>query len=183
MGTETFDELRATLGRLGRVFHLERQADSVRRAIDDTLGAVRASMAGRRPVRVLYLLDTNPPFTAGPGTFIDELITAAGGRNVFGDVGVNWPTVSIEAVLQREPDVIVWPRPGALPDEAKALRQLPGWSELAAVRSGRVLVVDRDLFNRPGPHIGVAASTLADWFLRLDDLAPLSTGSGRTDAR
>jgi iron complex transport system substrate-binding protein len=133
---------------------------------------------------VLYLLDLNPVFTAGPGTFVDDLITAAGGRNVFGDLPVNWPTVGMESVLQREPDVIVWPRRSeALSEGAEELRHLPGWSELAAVRGGRVLVVDRDLFNRPGPRIGLAARILAQGFIRLQDSAALSKRSETTDAR
>jgi len=179
LGTETLAELRGTLDRIGELLALPERSDSLGRAIDDTLAAVRRRMASRGPTRVLYLLDLDPLLTTGGGTFLDDLIRAAGGRNIFGDVTVKWPGVSVEAVVEHNPDVIVWPRPGGASAAIADLRRRPGWRDLPAVITGRVLVVDRDLFNRPGPEIGTAARRLAEGFLRLDRRATTPVGGAQ----
>ena len=71
-----------------------------------------------------------------------------------------WPLVSIEAILQRNPDALVIARhTGDQP--AVPWLDRPGWRELEAVRNRRYLVVDGDLFNRPGPRVAEAALQLA----------------------
>ena len=160
-GTETLGELHRSLARLGTAFGLERVADSLGRAIDDSLDAVRRLTLGRERPKVLFLFGIDPPFTAGPGTFVDDVLTIGGGQNLFGDVSIKWPVVSLEAVVARKPALIVWARPGTREQAIAALRSRRGWSSLRAVRAGKVIVVDRDLFNRPGPAIATAARTLA----------------------
>lgn len=107
------------------------------------------------PPRVLFVLADEPLITCGKGTFIDEIITAAGGTNVFGDVADSWPKVSDEQVLARDADVILCVEhvggdgtivPGRL-------KMRPGWDKLSAVKSGRVYAVDADLLTRPGPRL------------------------------
>jgi iron complex transport system substrate-binding protein len=100
-----------------------------------------------------------PPRTAGPGTFVAELIEIAGGRLAFPELGERWPEVSLEAILARQPDVLLVPvQPGGAPLDA--LARQTGWRDLAAVREGRVVGVDADLFTRPGPKLPEAARTL-----------------------
>ena len=88
------------------------------------------------------------------------MIEHAGGRNIFGDTARSWPRVSIEAILQRDPDalVIAHHAPGA---PGVPWLEAPGWRDLRAVRTGRVLMVDGDLFNRPGPRVAEAVRHLA----------------------
>jgi len=99
--------------------------------------------------------------TAGPGTFLDELIGIAGGQNAFADAPSQWPTVSLEAVLRRQPAIVIVPRGERGAERITRLRSTPGWRDLRAVRTGRVIEVDAELFNRPGPRVGTAAKTLA----------------------
>ena len=67
--------------------------------------------------------------------------------------------MSLEAVLERQPDVLLIPvEPGEAPLAALARRA--GWRELEAVRAGRVVPVDADLFTRPGPRLAEAARSL-----------------------
>jgi iron complex transport system substrate-binding protein len=107
-------------------------------------------------VSVAYVLSLAPPMVAGPGTFIGELIDIAGGENTFADVKALWPQVSLEEMLRRAPAALVIGRERA-GDPVPRMRELAGWRELHAVRSGRVLAVDVDLFNRAGPTIPRAA--------------------------
>ncbi|HSM36983.1 MAG TPA: cobalamin-binding protein [Longimicrobiales bacterium] len=143
----------ATVLRLGALLRLDDEAEALvartRRGLDDVRDAAR----GLPRPRVLYVLSVDPPMTAGPGTFLHEIIELAGGTNVFGDAGAQWPTVSLEAVVDREPDLLLVPvgEEGFVPLDR--LASLPGWTNLAAVRAGRVHPVDADRFHRPGPHL------------------------------
>lgn len=111
---------------------------------------------------VLYLVWHDPPMTAGPGSYLDDLVRAAGGRSTFGDQPTAWPTVSVEEILRRDPDWVVLAEGNpAAGQRLRWIRSAPGWRELRAVREGRVAVVEADLFNRPGPRVLEAARTLA----------------------
>ncbi|HEX6134320.1 MAG TPA: helical backbone metal receptor [Longimicrobiales bacterium] len=159
---ESVDEIRSMIERLGVLLGEPARADSLQRAIAAQLHAVRRSVAGRPVPRVLYLLSADPPMIAGPGTFVDDLITIAGGENVFADVGQLWPQVSLEEIVRRQPDVIIRPSDQSLDEPLAGLAGRPGWRELAAVRRGRVYAVDPDLYNRPGAGVGNAARGLAE---------------------
>lgn len=162
VGTETLGEMRETIHDLGRWLGLEGRSASLLQAIDETLAAVRASAAARgRTPSVFYAVWVDPQVTAGPRTFVSELIALAGGRNVFADAPVNWPTVSLESVIRRDPDLVIWPRsPESRPWRAM-VRDHPAWRQVRAVREARVLEVDGDLFNRPGPGLAEAARQLS----------------------
>lgn len=159
--SQTLADVRCTILHLGRALGLEAGADSLTRAIDGELEDVRRAVQGRPRPSVFYVVWFDPPMTAGPGTFIDELIHIAGGRNVFADAPSPWPTVSLEEVVRRQPAIVLVPRGERGAERSDRLRRAPGWRDLRAVRAGRVIDVDADLFNRPGPRVGKAARTLA----------------------
>jgi iron complex transport system substrate-binding protein len=161
LGTETIAELWDTIDSLGAHLGCRASADSLRRAIADTLAAVRSRPRHAAPVSVVYVVGLQPPIAAGPGTFIDDLIGVAGGRNVLADAPTSWPTVAMETLVQRNPDLVIWPVDPAERVRPSTLRAMPPWATLPAVRAGRVLLVDRDLFDRPGPRLGRAARALA----------------------
>ncbi len=131
-------------------------ADSLRR----TFAAIKASVAGQRAPRVFYVVFNNPPMTTGPGTFIAQILSLAGGDNIFADAITNWPTIPIEELVRRDPDVIVLPVGEMQTSPATRLQALPGWRDLRAVREGHVVTIDADLASRPGPNMGRAAVTL-----------------------
>jgi iron complex transport system substrate-binding protein len=158
---ETLEENDRSIAALGRLLGLEPQADSLRAALDAQLGEVRRSVAGRPRLRVLYAVGTEPPVAAGAGTFIDELITIAGGENIAADVTGRWPQVSLEEVLRRDPDRIILALGGADVRAAERVARLPGWRDLRAVRQGQLHVVDADRMNRSGPYVADAARILA----------------------
>ena len=153
-------DTRSHLRRLGTLLGRAERAAALVESIDLAIENVAAAVRGREPVDVYYSVWHDPPQTTGPGTFIDEVIEHAGGRNIFGDTARSWPRVSIEAILQRDPDALVIARhaPGA---PGVPWLEAPGWRDLRAVRTGRVLMVDGDLFNRPGPRVAEAVRHLA----------------------
>ena len=140
--------------RLGRLVGAEARADSLVGAIRARMGDVRKRVAGRPAPRVLFLVWAEPPFTTGPGTYADEVIRSAGGRNVFFDMRESWGEVSLESIIDRDPDWVV----AGVPAETLERTRL---GALDAVREGRVLTVDPDLFHRPGPRVADAIEILA----------------------
>jgi iron complex transport system substrate-binding protein len=105
--------------RIGDIFHIVTllgavtgrgaAADSLVRSLRSQLDDVRRSVAGLPRVRTVYILGGSPPWVAGPGTYIDELITLAGGVNVFSDLGTKYASVSPEELVARHIDVVLTP--------------------------------------------------------------------------
>lgn len=159
--TQDTADVFANVARLGHLTGRDRAADSLARRIRAGLDSVRASVAGLPRPTVLYVVGTDPAMTAGPGTFVSELIGVAGGRNAFSDVRQEWPQISREEIVRRRPETVILPVDAGI-DSAAALARLdaPGWRELGAVRRGEVRVVDGELLNRPGPRIAEAARAL-----------------------
>ena len=156
---DTADAVRS-ITLLGKALALEARAESLAGAVRATMDSVhRASSAAAR-VRVFYVVGADPPLTVGPGTFIDQLLGIAGATNIFRDADTRWPSVSLEQVLARNPDVVILPSDAA-PGVTERLRALPGWRDLDALARDCVLLVDADLANRPGPRMGEAARAFA----------------------
>ncbi|QDT90965.1 ABC transporter substrate-binding protein [Gimesia algae] len=108
--------------------------------------------------RVFYQVWDQPLMTAGPESFIGELITMVGGENIYSDVKIAYPQVSEETLIVRNPDVILLPglknNPQADPSEAIAtLKQRPGWKKMNAVKNQRIYIIEDDLISRPGPRV------------------------------
>jgi iron complex transport system substrate-binding protein len=129
-----------------------------------------------RRVRVYYDVWADPPITIGRGSFLDSLVTLAGGVNVFGELERAAPQVGLETIVQKDPDVVVHPvsrLPGAAVSRPG---ERPGWDLVRAVAEGRVVTVDADLLGRLGPRIGHAAGELAQTLWPEMRVPALSTG-------
>jgi iron complex transport system substrate-binding protein len=90
--------------------------------------------------------------TGGPQSFLDDLVTKAGGINLGGVARVEWPVVSAATLRRLDPDVIVIAR---YPESAtrESLLARVGWHGIAAVRSGRVVEMDPGTIKRPGAGV------------------------------
>lgn len=161
VATEDTADVFRSIANLGALTGEARAADSLAASIRAELDAVRASVAGKARPSVFYLVWNDPPMTAGPRTFVAELIGVAGGQTVFPDVEALWPQVAMEEIVRRQPDVVVVPVGEAGAAKVEELRAASGWRELSAFREGRAVTVPTEVLNRPGPKIGEAARLLA----------------------
>lgn len=147
---ETMDTVRL-LGRLtGARSAAESVASSMERRVDEVRRRVASLGEDDRPV-VYYEIWNDPLMTAGPGTFVHELITLAGGRNMAEYAGQLYPQVSLETIVAADPQVIICPY--ADTGGLENFRARKGWAAIRAVREGKVFVVTDDLVSRPGPRI------------------------------
>lgn len=123
------------------------------------IDAVRAKAATVKKKRVFHEVDASDPtklFTAGPGSFIHELIELAGGINVAERAPSPFPQLSAEEVIRADPEVIVLGDAsyGTTVEEVLAR---PGWAAITAVKTRRVIPVDANLMHRAGPRLPQAA--------------------------
>jgi iron complex transport system substrate-binding protein len=158
-GAETIEDAFQIAYDLGRLLGREAAADSTVAAVRSGLAGVERRVQGRPAPTVLFLIGMDPLTASGPGTFVDELVRAAGGRNVLADLTLHWPPVSLEEIVRRDPDIILVGTVRGV--DLETLRSRPGWRTLSAVRAGRVHSVDPDAVNRWGPQLHESAGLLA----------------------
>lgn len=102
--------------------------------------------------RVLFAVWTDPLYVAGRNTFSDDLYALTGARNAVETTG--WPQYSLESLVAAPPDLLLYPRGAVTPQQVEALlARLPQ-------RPARVVPVDEDVFQRPGPRMADAARAL-----------------------
>ena len=142
---------------LGRLTGLDVRAES--------LAAVLDSLAHQPPptstpsTTLAFVVWDNPPVIIGHGSYLDQLATAAGARNVFSDITAPSAQVSLETIVARNPQwiaVLSDSGMGARPAFAKRRE----WRAVRAVRDGHFLVLPGSLFGRPGPRSGEAIRQL-----------------------
>jgi iron complex transport system substrate-binding protein len=138
---------------IGQLTHAESAANALASSMQSRIDAVKAKVASAQKPSVYMELyyGNGPTYVFGGGSFGDELISDAGGVNIFhGDTsGAGYPAVNNEAIIAANPQVII------LTDGATSAQVVarPGWSDIAAVKSGAIYSIDPNLTQRPGPRL------------------------------
>ncbi len=113
---------------------------------------------GRAPQRTVLVLQREPLFVVGRGSFVDEMLAIAGGENLGRALAGPYPRASVEWLVDAAPEVLLDASDGGIASRAYWSR----WSSLPAVASGRVLSVSSNLVTFPGPHLDRALRALAE---------------------
>lgn len=161
---QTLEGMLTSLQIVARLGGVEGKANELAQSLQARIDAVKSkiSAATQKPT-VYYELDaTDPgkPYTAGPGTFVDNLISLAGGQNIAADMTSPWGQISSEQIIARNPDIIL------LGDAAygvtpESVGQRPGFSAINAVKNAQVLTFDDNLVSRPTARLVDGLETLA----------------------
>jgi iron complex transport system substrate-binding protein len=141
---------------LGLVLRDSAAAAAVRDSVLSTIGRVHTQTAALAPVTVVWIVDDSPLRVIGGGSYLNTLVTDAGGRNLYGDVTDAAPEVSLENVLHQNPDVLL-----TSPGMARAIRADPRWQSWVRGRPHGILVPDTALVGMPSVRMGEAAVQLA----------------------
>ncbi len=157
---ESLDEVLQKIVWIGRITGVDKEANELvvklRNRMDDILK--RVAGVKYRP-KVYYEARLDPLTSVGPSTWVHHLIWLAGGVNVFRDAKVKYPNVSIEDIVERNPDVIIIPKGHKATIEEIIAR--PGWKSINAVINRRIHVVNPDIILRPSPRIVEGLEALA----------------------
>ena len=151
-----FPELFESILMIGELIGKTPEAEELTAALSDRAAEIEAAAAEAvdKPL-VFYEIDaTDPakPWTAGKGTFISKLIQMAGGVNLGDELDGEWIQISLEALLKADPQIILL-GDSMYGSTAEAASQRTGWSEISAVKSGKLFEFDDNLVTRPGPRL------------------------------
>ncbi|AZG13575.1 cobalamin-binding protein [Cupriavidus pauculus] len=156
---ETIPENLEKLGTLMGTEPVARRAASDFRQQVDTL---RRTYAGRPPVTVFYQVWQQPLMTLNGQHLVSDLLTLCGGRNLFATEAPLVPTVSVEAVIAGNPEVMLTAAMGATrPDKPLADFSIwEKWKQVTAVARNNLFTIDGDLVNRAGPRVVQGAAEI-----------------------
>jgi iron complex transport system substrate-binding protein len=142
----------ANLTLVGQVADVSVDAGRLRAGLEGRIAAVAEMVKGTttKP-RAFVELDPTMFYSVGPKSFVDDLITRAGGVNIAADTGTPYPQLSQEQILAKDPEVILL-ADGSQEVTPASVQARPGWGNVSAVKSGRIVVLDEDVFLRSGPR-------------------------------
>ena len=158
------EEVCQTLELLGLVTGEKEKAELLVAEMKARLAVVQEKLqqlpAGER-VRVYYEVYADPLMTAGCISIVHEIIETAGGKNIFADVQAAYPQVSSEAVIARDPEIILFPHQhGTEGILALEIINRPGWGTITALQEEKIFGLEADKFSRPGPRLAEAVEEL-----------------------
>ena len=158
------DDIWDNLREVGKKTNRRAEAAALIKERQEKVAQIRRAVEGRSRPKVFFMEWVDPVFNAGH--WVAELIALAGGRDELANVGRDSVRISWEKVVAYQPEIIIVSPCGydqkAAAAQLPLLERYPGWSELPAVRQGRVHAVDANAyFARPGPRVVDGAEVLA----------------------
>jgi len=145
------DDIASDMERLGQLSGVARQAAAAAARFRTGIAALRDRHQGGMPLRVFYQIWNRPLMTVNGKHLISDVINLCGGDNIFADIGNLTPTVSVEAVLAANPQVII--ASGMASERPEWLNEWRHWPQLAAVRNKQLYVIPPDIIQRATPRL------------------------------
>lgn len=171
IGPQSIEQVQAAVALIGRATGNEAGARAVCARMEKAVADVRRAVGSvKRRRRVYFGSVTAPYIAAGTASFIGRCIALAGGDNIARQSDRPWPILSIEAIIERDPEVIVVGFHARARGEKgrkallERLRRDRAWAHVSAVRTGRVYLMNDDMIHRPGPRLAEAVAQLAHLF-------------------
>jgi len=154
------DQVADSLLRFGQLLGTEQAARPAAAAFRARIATLRARYAARSPVRVFYQIWDQPLYTLNGKQIVSDAIGLCGGENIFGKLSVKAPEVSIEAVIEQDPEVIFG---GDQHDPANAgVNMWKPFKGMLAVKRGNLFHLGGELLTRAGPRMADGATDLCE---------------------
>lgn len=155
----TLEEVLASFARVGALVGRDAQGQALAARMRAELARVERSVDGLPRPRAVLVLERDPLYVAGGGAFTNSLLEIAGAQNAFADLAEPYPRVSLEALADRAPELVIdtSAAPGASAAGEEAQRW---WKQWPWVR--RVVALEREAVTLPGPELGAGARLLAE---------------------
>ncbi len=145
---ESIDEIFESIIKLGKITKKEDRAKFILDSLKTLLDSVKNDIPKIDNNKVFYELWDNPLWTAGNKTFINDILKVLNLRNVFGDKN-GYFMVSEEEVIKRDPDIIIIAHSNTSLQDVKKRKF---WNNISAVKNNKIITVDENVFNKPGPN-------------------------------
>ncbi|KIP98379.1 MULTISPECIES: helical backbone metal receptor [Pseudomonas] len=151
----SLDELARQFVQIGERLGRAEQGQRLHQRFVAGLAELRERYRRERPVSVFYQVWDAPLYTLGGGQIISDALQACGARNVFADLQLPAPQVSVEAVLQRDPALII-------AGDRRQLQAWQRWPQLSAVQREQLLVLPDKGLERPSFQMLDATARLCE---------------------
>jgi len=163
LNPKNIDDVISSITMVGKITGNVKEAARLTEEMEERIGAVlskTSSLVENNKPRVLYVVWYKPLWTAGSGTFIDELIQKAGGINIAGDIA-GWPQMNLETVIEKNPQVIIIGYSEDQPELIQAVRNESTLDQTDAFKNNQIHTIDTDIVSRTGPRIVDALEEIA----------------------
>ena len=160
MDSHTVEGIFSHMQVLGRMLGRSAQANEQAALLRRQLAQLTQQLEGVPQPTILYVLNSSPLMTVGPGSYIHHLLALAGARNAADRAEVPYPRLTMEEVLKQNPEILLFPvgeHEGISQADQDAWKR---WDSLRAVQQGRLVQINSDLLNRPGPRVVEALKAL-----------------------
>ncbi|UCD85200.1 MAG: cobalamin-binding protein, partial [Deltaproteobacteria bacterium] len=159
---KNIEEILGAIIQIGQVTNQRKRASelagSMRKRIDTVIKSVEG--LGRPPV--LFIYQEDPLIVSGPGTFANDLIRLARGRNISEDSRIPYPKYNIEEILIKKPErIFISSMEVTEKAPSKVLKRWKKWPGIPAIAKEQVFLINGDLIDRPGPRIVEGLELLA----------------------
>ncbi|MGM0370195.1 MAG: ABC transporter substrate-binding protein [Bacillota bacterium] len=135
---------------------------TMRSKLQDITTKIEENISSNQRPKVFYEVWKEPLYTAGPNTFIDDLINLAGGANIAHDAQGEWPQYNFEVLLAKNPDVYLASKHSWNQEVTKdSIQQRDNFQAIKGIKEGRILVLNPDIVNRTSPRIISALEEIA----------------------
>ncbi len=154
-----YNGIKKTMLDMGKIFKVEDKAKSIVNNWDERINIVKESHKKLVFNTAMFLVSTNPIFSVGKNSFVHQILTYAGLKNITGDSEISYPMLNREEVLVRNPDYILLYETNNN-NVNDLLEAYPEWNTLSAIINKRVIYINADLYSRPGPRFVDAVEDL-----------------------
>jgi iron complex transport system substrate-binding protein len=155
---QTLEGIPDSLERLGQLMGTESTARPAAAALRSKLASLRATYAGRSPVRTFYQVWDKPLYTLNGRHIVTDALRLCGGENIFDKLPIIAPVVTIESVLQADPEAVF----GSAEKNYGGVNLWRQYPTMKAVRNGNLFTVDGNLLNRAGPRMILGAAAMCE---------------------
>lgn len=157
---KSFEEVYSDINQIAQVMNVKEKGSELIKTIKKKITDVSEKVANVNKTAIYFEISPSPElYTAGNGTFQNEILEKAGIANIFADQE-GWPSVSEEEVIKRNPAVITT-TVSYTEDPVGEIKSRKGWESVKAVTDGQVYQFDESMMSRPGPRIGDAVELAA----------------------
>ena len=153
---KSIDDIQSIIVDLAVITGHEQEGKAVSEDISNRINAVNEKLSTLKDdqiVKVFYEVWDAPLMTAGPNSFTGQMISYAGGNNIFSDVDTDYPQISSEELISRNPQIILSSTTHGDKLSIEAMAQREGWETIEAVINNNVVLLDGNIVSRPGPRV------------------------------
>lgn len=151
---QDLDSMLESIEIIGKASGHEKESSKLVESLKSRIKAVEEKVPDTdRQLKIYYEVWPSPLTTAGPGTFVDDIITRAGGQNIASDAKKAYPQYSQETIVSKNPDIIIFSHHGSSNQSIDDILTRRGWENIQAIKNKKVYYVDENIVQRATPRL------------------------------